>query len=700
MSRATVRDNSNAFSLFPFLAVLLCTMGALLVVLVAVTRLSRDQARREIARQRTTAAAQPAPVDDRRAQLAHVEQYIARLQQVQEKAEHQLHEDQLRLRDLEEHMRRLQDQARSLGAAAAELDALNEQHRDDREQARREADRLKKLIADTRESIDELKQETASQPRSYAIVPYKGPNGTYRPPIYIECRKNAVILQPEGIRLTQEDFRSPLGPGNPLAAALRAARAHYARQHPDAEVGFEHDPYPLILVRPEGISAYYIVRKAIENWDSNFGYEMVGGDWNLKFPPPDPELATAESHAIELARLRMQMLAEAAPRAYGTVDDRGRGVFPSSARGVGHFEFDDEADRYGDGQSGGLGLAGDGSGSGTGGDSFGGLEGEGLAGGTAGGGGHGSAAPYGGDAAGGIGATGGSELAGNDYGLTASGGSPAGTATGPGGLADGAGDGPGGGQPGGSGDREAGGPATGPQALAAADSATGANAIDSGEAGPAGTTGGSASGAPGGSTNQLAGDAATGGAAAAGGAAGGAGAASGAAGGSPCTGGTCSSPGGSSQGDSNTLSMSTVAETPSHSRSADSSSLALDPSRGRPNSVPIRRPIHLVVRSDRVAILPERSTTSASLTGGTEIELDGATEASLDRLIAALRDHVQQWGIAGNGLFWRPVVVLDVGPDGRQRAAELVRLLKRRGIELRYATTAQRDSETDPHATR
>ena len=61
------------------------------------------------------------------------------------------------------------------------------------------------------------------KPRSYSVVPYDGPNGTRRRPIYIECLADAVVLQPEGVRLSEADFEGPLGPGNPLAAALRAA---------------------------------------------------------------------------------------------------------------------------------------------------------------------------------------------------------------------------------------------------------------------------------------------------------------------------------------------------------------------------------------------------------------------------------------------------------------------------------------------
>jgi hypothetical protein len=690
MSRAAVQDNSTDFSLFPFLAVLLCAMGALIVVLIGVSRMSRDQAREQVARKRSESVSQPAPTVDRRSQLDQVAQYVARLQQVRGKAERQLRDDQLRLRDLEDHMRRLQNQAASLGVAAAELDALEHEHHDDREQAKREAARLEKLIADTRESIEELKKEV-SRPRSYAVVPYKGPNGTYRPPIYIECRKNVVILQPEGIRLTHEDFRPPLGPGNPLAAALRAARAHYARQYPDAEIGSEHDPYPLILVRPDGIAAYYIVRKAIESWDSNFGYEMVNGDWDLAFPPPNSELATAESQAIELARLRMRMLAEAAPRAYSTVDAGGRGVFPSSAGDVGREEFNDGdgGGGYGDGEpasAGGIGLSGGGSGDGEPGDGgfgFGQPEEPGLAGNAS----TGEPTSAGGAAGGGDGSSDGG--------------------TGSGELVDGNGHGS-------DGATALGGNGTGASAAdsgsLAADGSPGGAATGSGQSGPSGVAAGqSTTGSPGesASTGGAAGESASAGGAAggaacatAGGAAGNAAGATVAAGSAAAGSGADSMQAGSTQDASNSLSMVVPDKTQQDSGAANSRSKGLDPPHKQSDSVPIRRPIHLVVRGDRVAILPDGSTTSDPLTGGKEIPLSGRTEASLDQVVSALRTHVGQWGMAGRGMFWRPVVVLDVGPDGQQRAQELVQLLKRRGIVLRYVTTAKHDAGNNSNATR
>src|SRR5690606_31503589 len=151
---------------------------------------------------------------------------------------------------------------------------------------------------------------------AYSIIPYEGPNGTHRKPIYIECRADAVLLQPEGIRLLPNDFDEPLGPGNPLASAVRAAREHLAMRRP-GHITPENEPYPLLLVRPDGIAAYYKARAALESWGSNFGYELIDGDWKLDFPPVDPQLAEVERQAVEIGRANQIRLAQAAPGRYG-----------------------------------------------------------------------------------------------------------------------------------------------------------------------------------------------------------------------------------------------------------------------------------------------------------------------------------------------------------------------------------------------
>jgi hypothetical protein len=113
-----------------------------------------------------------------------------------------------------------------------------------------------------------------------------------------------------------------------------------------------------------------------------------------------------------------------------------------------------------------------------------------------------------------------------------------------------------------------------------------------------------------------------------------------------------------------------------------------------PADVPIRRTIHVVVRSDRVAILPEPVASARAASGGKEVMLDDTTSANFDPLVSALREHIREWGTAGQGLYWRPVILLTVGPDGNRRADDLARLLKTSGFELRIASAAQQSATT------
>ena len=135
----------------------------------------------------------------------------------------------------------------------------------------------------------QTQQTAANRPKSYAIVPYDGPNHTRRRPIYIECRGDAVVLQPENIVFDEADFDEPLGPGNPLAAAIRAARQQMLLQG-SVDPQNAGEPYPLLLVRPAGIPAYDAALAAMKSWGSEFGYELINDDWQLKYPPPDPNV--------------------------------------------------------------------------------------------------------------------------------------------------------------------------------------------------------------------------------------------------------------------------------------------------------------------------------------------------------------------------------------------------------------------------
>lgn len=303
--RRNPKSGGAGVSLFPFLAVLLCTMGALIVVLIVIARQSRP----DLEDSEATAAG-AALKEEWETKQADLKWRIEQLRSARQATLAQLERQRQELSHLEDHTRRLSAQLEELESARSELDKVASGER-------LEYDLLKKEIADAESRIAAKKAEIEKSQlkarqggRSYAVVPYHGPNETRRRPIYIECRADGVIIQPEGLVLTEKDFEGDVGPGNPLASALRAAREYLGR----TQMPGEGAAYPLLLIRPDGFFAYECVINAMSSWGSEFGYELIGQDWPIEYPPPDPRLALAMRQAISEGRLRQAYLARAAPR--------------------------------------------------------------------------------------------------------------------------------------------------------------------------------------------------------------------------------------------------------------------------------------------------------------------------------------------------------------------------------------------------
>lgn len=744
-------------SLFPFLAVLICTMGALVLILFAVMRQARIQAARE------ATAKLVKQQDDCKAEQEAVHWRVQQLEQSHQKSQTQLAELRLNLGHVEDHSRRLRQQITQLQATAKKLDQSQGEVQRKQNATREQLQAVETQVSDAERRLDAARKAAQNKPRSYAIIPYEGPNETHRRPIYVECRADAVIIQPEGVTLRPSDFDGPLGPGNPLAAALRAVREHWVTIgafNPERD----GEPYPLMLVRPSGIIAYYAARAGMQSWGSDFGYELIGETWPLQFPPADARLAEAATQAVATARLRQQEIAAAAPVGYR--GNRPRAVYRAGPAGGliregGSSTDDDEGydnpsykeqrpgPRYGNAPAGPGGGFADG-GSGTGG-SFGGGTGGGA--GVAGGFG-GGAGGVGGGAGGGTGVAGGfGGGTGGSFGTNNGGGFGSGNNGGIGGTGNGTitADGNGG-VGGGTGGFSGGTGLAGAGVAGTGGTGTGTGTNDGmvnatlGGTGPTASNGGYASaGTPGTTGNLPAGAMATDGV-------------PGNAGGMPA--GT-TSPGGTTSGTGNnrpTGSVASASEVPGSPGGASGQSQKLPegyipgrpyeapatpppkphtesmagdtlpamplrpgewyPSEPRPprrpeepekdrwakdrdphkkiemspaekrgrdwalrnagrGAVPVTRPIRIECYADRLVIASEPGTPVAA-----PIPLDGRTVQSLDRLISALWDHMEGWGIAGKGMYWRPVLRIRVAPDAEQRFNELSYLLEGSGMTV------------------
>ena len=86
----------------------------------------------------------------------------------------------------------------------------------------------------------------------------------------------------------------------------------------------------MLLVRPDGIAAFYVAREALTSVDVAYGYELIEDDWKLKFPPLDSRLQEVQLAALNDARRQLQTLRRAAPRQFYGPGGDGKGVFAAA----------------------------------------------------------------------------------------------------------------------------------------------------------------------------------------------------------------------------------------------------------------------------------------------------------------------------------------------------------------------------------
>lgn len=298
------RREALAPALFPFLAVMVCTIGALVFLLtIAVSQASR-------------AAADAIAVADEEQweQLAAGELITAELAARREAMGDSMRKARSVLTHLDEHILRLEDELQAAIEQARRL-ATREQSPADSD-ASAEIEQIQAQLASLRSAIDKNETPPPDRP-AFCIIPYEGPHGTARRPIYLECTAKGIIIQPEGVLLTMEDLRPPHGPGNPLDASLRLIRSRFQTQ--DGSSG-QAAAYPLLLVRPDGIAAYAAARSALGAWDDQQGYELIEADMPLAFPPGISGLTADLARVLERAKERQRQLIASLPQARAVAD--------------------------------------------------------------------------------------------------------------------------------------------------------------------------------------------------------------------------------------------------------------------------------------------------------------------------------------------------------------------------------------------
>ncbi len=299
MRRRRTRRESFSISLFPFLAVLICTFGVLIILLVIVVKAADQRATDKQLAERDQQQMKVTEMQDR-LDLHGIQ--IDGLSSLRPELLKQLQSERSRRAHLQSELDKLAVEAELLNAEMEFVTKVSGQQPIQQPDA--DIERLQEQLTTAQAELQQQKQSANTSPRvKYSVVPHTGPNGTRRRPIYIECLRDRFVIQPYGISLNRDDFVDPIVANNPLDAALVAIREYFIKNGL-SQTG--ETPYPLLIVRPDGPSSYVIARRAISSWDEEFGYELISADKALDFGENDPQLQRKLEQVIAAAKQRQK----------------------------------------------------------------------------------------------------------------------------------------------------------------------------------------------------------------------------------------------------------------------------------------------------------------------------------------------------------------------------------------------------------
>jgi hypothetical protein len=302
------RRHKQKVDTFPFLAVLLCAMGSLILVLLVMDRRAKLAAKARVEQAVAEQIAEAARhAEEKRAGLEKKrreaqqewerkrEALHARLTREQEELQKQIRQMRLKLEeaaarllaDGEEYSadtrrvaaeksrlagaeQELANRTAALGKTASEAEATN-----------RSLQRMAADLVRAEETLKALKAARERERQTYSVVPYKGRHGESRRPLYIECSAQGVIFHPD--RVTVEPGLFPTETRAEVDRRVTRQRQAAAAHGDPAQA----TPYLLVLIRPDGIMKYYDLQTALRGANVDFGYEMVDADWVLEFPEED-----------------------------------------------------------------------------------------------------------------------------------------------------------------------------------------------------------------------------------------------------------------------------------------------------------------------------------------------------------------------------------------------------------------------------
>lgn len=337
------RHASASMSLFSYLDGLVCTMGALILLLLMTAQRMRDQVletynQTQVADVSNAEASTVEPLPASPPALLPVpgasnEELAAREALIAEEiAAHQRavaeHEAQLKskhaewngkleslaeltsriAKEVEQARQRIQDNSAKVDqieSERAQLTAMMAMAADKNSQAKlteaelhQQAENLLRIREESLKKVEAAKVQRALRNPVFEIETSDGRSGTQRRPILIECTADSLTFASENITISAAMLNEFPPEYNPLLAGTEALQAYWTAY--DKQQGQQNPrPYVLMIVRPGGTVGYYVARKYLEKIDEDFGYELVSATAEFKWPDADPGAVEACQNAID-----------------------------------------------------------------------------------------------------------------------------------------------------------------------------------------------------------------------------------------------------------------------------------------------------------------------------------------------------------------------------------------------------------------
>ena len=339
----TRRRPQISISLFPFLAVLVCAMGALILLLLVMTRKIRHEQSGGDAPLAVVAAPVAVANPDRSQEIATLETErnsvtsdVLRLQQQVSELEQSVAQQETTVAGLREQSaelegklqtaestpdnsgiagvqdrisrlrsqqvvlwQRLDEQEKRLLAKQLQLKAVTEATA----AAKAKLYTVNSSIVALRKQVQDAEQ-TAASAGTETILEFTNTVGTTRTPIIVEVTREGYKIQPTGILIQSKDMGGFPVNDTPLLAAILAVHRERAKGSVTSQ------PYVLLLVRPTGSEAFYPAQGILANERIHFGYELIEADKTIATGESAPtEIAAAEAAMAEAFRRREKIYA-------------------------------------------------------------------------------------------------------------------------------------------------------------------------------------------------------------------------------------------------------------------------------------------------------------------------------------------------------------------------------------------------------